>query len=197
MRLESLSLLVCCAVVTFCGCSKRQTALASRTPEALTPTAKPTTMTIDPCSLLTSEEIESVQGQPVIDTHPSSQSARGLVVSQCFFELPTAVNSITVALFQNSDRVGGAGVKEFWRATFHGSDESSHAGGEPDRLGRTEEHETKSPPEKMEELGDEAFWTANPMTNALYVLKGERFVRISVGGAGDIAAKRSKARTLA
>jgi hypothetical protein len=189
MRLEPLSLLVCCAAVTFCGCSKRQTAVATRTPEESTPAAKSSTTTIDPCSLLTSEEIGSVQGEPVKATHPTTQSARGLVVSQCFFELATAVNSITVALFKNGDRTGGGDAKEFWRSTFHGGDASSRTG--------EEKSEKKSPPEKIVGLGDEAFWAANPMTNALYVLKGERFVRISVGGAGDIATKRAKARTLA
>jgi hypothetical protein len=149
------------------------------------------------CSLLRSEEIISVQGEPVKETHPSSQIARGLVVSQCFFELPTAVNSITLALFEKADATGAAAVQEFWRATFHVADESTRSSKDSDWPGRAEEREQKSPPEKVAGLGDEAFWMANPMTNALYVLKGERFVRISVGGAGDIATKRSKARTLA
>ena len=120
-----------------------------------------------------------------------------MVVWQCFFELPTAVNSVTVALFENSEPGGGAAVKKFWQTTFHRTDESTEADEEAEREGEKEEDERKSPPQRIEGLGDDAFWTADAQTNALYILKGDRFVRISVGGAGDIATKRAKASTLA
>jgi hypothetical protein len=197
MKFGALSLFLCWTVITSSGCSKRAAPIAADHPESATPPGKSPATTSEPCLLLTSEEIESVQGQPVKDTHPSSQTARGLVVSQCFFELPTPANSITVALFEKSDKAGGAAAKEYWQTTFHGGEESTRPDDETDRPGRNEEREKKSPPEKMADIGDEAFWTANPMTNALYVLKGERFIRISVGGAGDVASKRSKATTLA
>ena len=52
-------------------------------------------------------------------------------------------------------------------------------------------------PEKVNGLGDEAFWIASRVGGALYVLKKDVFFRISVGGAGDEKAKLKKSKTLA
>jgi hypothetical protein len=49
----------------------------------------------------------------------------------------------------------------------------------------------------VEGIGDEAFWTGNRVGGALFVLKGNAYLRISVGGAGDQAAKIEKSKTLA
>jgi hypothetical protein len=46
-------------------------------------------------------------------------------------------------------------------------------------------------------VGEEAYWTGNPITGALYVLKGNSFLRISVGGSADEEARFQKAKTLA
>jgi hypothetical protein len=44
--------------------------------------------------MLTSEEIQAVQGEGLKGTKPSQRSGAGLLVAQCYFELPTATNSI-------------------------------------------------------------------------------------------------------
>ena len=46
-------------------------------------------------------------------------------------------------------------------------------------------------------LGEEAYWTGSPITGALYVLKGDAFLRISVGGEKDESVRIKKAKTLA
>jgi hypothetical protein len=46
-------------------------------------------------------------------------------------------------------------------------------------------------------VGDDAFWTGTRVGGALYVLKGESYFRISVGGASDPAQKLEKSKTLA
>jgi hypothetical protein len=46
-------------------------------------------------------------------------------------------------------------------------------------------------------VGDEAFWSASSVGGALYVLKGDRYLRISVGGAGNAETKLKKSKTLA
>ena len=45
-------------------------------------------------------------------------------------------------------------------------------------------------------LGDEAFWTGDGFVGALYVLKGESYLRISIGGGKDSSTRleRSKRR---
>ena len=60
-----------------------------------------------------------------------------------------------------------------------------------------EEEEEGAAPEKVKDLGDEAFWMASRVGGALYVLKKDVFFRISVGGAGDERTKLKKSKTLA
>jgi hypothetical protein len=181
--------------VTLIGCSKARTPVEARQPKATpgSPT-QPGKTNIDPCSLLTAEEIESVQGEPVIDTYSNNQTGRGFVVSQCYFQLHTSANSISLNVTQKSDGPDARDPKEYWQHSFHREDES----GEADRKGkRLEEEENKSPPQRIPGLGDEAFWTGSHVGSALYVLKGDVFIRISVGGSGDLASKLEKSKTLA
>lgn len=54
----------------------------------------------------------------------------------------------------------------------------------------------KSIPARIGGLGDEAFWMGNRIAGALYVLKGDAYVRVSVGGPSD-KASQTRARMLA
>lgn len=152
---------------------------------------------IDPCGLLTSQEIESVQGEPVKDSQSSSKTGGGLIVSQCYFALPTPANSISLTLTQTGEGADARDPKEFWGANFHPEKEAEESREGAESNARKEEEEKKSPPQKIDALGDEAFWTATPVGGALYVLTGHSFVRISVGGAGDVASKLQKSKKLA
>jgi len=46
-------------------------------------------------------------------------------------------------------------------------------------------------------IGDEAYWVGNPLTGALYVLRGNSFLRVSVGGVREEAARIEKSKALA
>lgn len=144
---------------------------------------------IDACNLLTSKEIESVQGEPLKETKSSGQSGAGLATSQCYFALATAANSISLTVMQKGDGSDARDPKQFWKETFH-SDKDKEKG-------RAGEGEKANAQEKIEGIGDEAFWLGNRVGGALYVLKGSNVVRISVGGAGDQAAKIDKSKKLA
>jgi hypothetical protein len=182
--------------VTLIGCSKARTPVEPEQPKATpgSPT-EPGKTNINPCSLLTSEEIESVQGEPVIDTYSNSRVGRSFVVSQCYFQLHTSANSISLTITQKGDGADARYPKEYWRHSFHPEEES----GEVDSKGKKleEEEERTLPPERVPDLGDEAFWTGSHVGSALYVLKGDVFIRISVGGSGDLANKLEKSKRLA
>ena len=62
---------------------------------------------------------------------------------------------------------------------------------------REREEEEGARPQPVPRLGDEAFWTGSHVGSALYVLKRDVFIRISVGGSGDLASKFEKSKTLA
>jgi hypothetical protein len=187
--------IVIAALVAASGCSKPQppdvTSSPSPSPSAAAvasaPTASnPSTPPADnfACTLLTTEEIQAVQGEPFKSTKPSAHTVGGMISSQCYFELPTPVNSVVLTVTRQSE--GGREPSESWRETFHR---------EPGAT-KKEEGEEKEPL-KVEGIGDEAFWTGTRVGGALYVLKGNSYIRISVGGTGDQTQKIENSKKLA
>src|SRR6266487_4679373 len=150
MRQRFLTIAGCLALA---GCSKSGTSPAP--PPEVSTNVTASNQHLDPCALLTSEEIESVQGQAIKDIQSSSKVGRGLLISQCYFALPTSANSISLTLTQKSDSPDATAPKEFWRGTFHRDHNSSEEGEGDKPAGRGEERERKSPPEKIVGLGDE------------------------------------------
>lgn len=167
-------------VLTSCSKPKKDT-----TPKPLSAPA-PTTTENDVCALLTSEDIEAVQKEGVKATKASEKSAAGLSVAQCYFQLPTASNSIVLTITRQAE--GGRDPSESWKDMFHR---------EGPREKKEEGEENEKEAQKIEGLGDEAFWTGTRVGGALFVLKGNVYLRISVGGAGDQAQKIEKSKTLA
>ena len=167
---------------------------------ALAPTAK-----VDVCGLLTTAEIQSIQGEPLKETKVSGTTENGLLVSQCFFSLPTFANSVNVVLTQKGEGNGMRDPREFWKETFDRNENEkerergSKKNREQERKADRSEEEDKegAPPKKIAGLGDEAFWQGSRVGGALYVLKGNKYIRISIGGAGDQQARINKAKALA
>ena len=162
---------------------------------------------VDPCSLLTSDEIKAVQGEAFANAMRSDRQDGDFIVGQCYYALPTSVNSVVVNVTTAKDAVGAPNPRDFWEGTF-----GKEAGEEKDQEKKREKEKPKKPeagerreeageeaakPEKVAGLGDEAFWIGSRVGGALYVLKKDLFFRISVGGAGDEKAKLNKSKTLA
>ena len=57
--------------------------------------------------------------------------------------------------------------------------------------------EQGSAPKKIEGLGDDAYWVGNRFWGILYVLKGDAFISIGLGGTDDEETKLKKSKTLA
>ena len=165
---------------------------------------------LDACSLLTSDEIRSVQGESLKETKLSGGVEGGFKRSQCFFALPTFNNSISLVVTERGDGSSARDPKEFWEETFGKADEekdrersaSSEKEREKEKLRKRnreerEEEEREVPPQKIMGLGDEAFWTGNRVGGSLYALKGNRYIRVSVGGAGTQQAKINRSKALA
>lgn len=170
------------------NCSKPTTAnLANSASPSPSPATAGATAVADnfACTLLTKEETQAIQGEAFKDTKPTQHSVAGLNVSQCYFELPTPVNSIVLSVTRKAE--GGADPSQSWREIFY-REESAR---------KKEEKEGEKEPLKVEGVRDEAFWTGNRVGGALYVLKGNCYIRISVGGAGDQAQKIENSKKLA
>ncbi len=141
---------------------------------------------LDACTLLTSEAIEKVQGEPLQEDRPSGNTNG---VAGCYFMLPTASNSISLSVVQKSTAPGARDPKEFWQDAFHKA--------KPEKKEEEGEIEKSEPPEKVADLGDEAYWIGNRVGGQLMVLKGDLYFKLSVGGANDRATRLEKSKKLA
>lgn len=225
MNAVRISALLSVLLVTGCSRSAIQQPAVVTTPSAqatssaslpavasqpATSEAVPATPGIDACALLTSEEIKAVQGEAVKETKLSGQTGGGLSTSLCFFTLPTSGNSISLVVVQKGAGADAKDPEEFWREKFHDDErdhkdrdrardfdkdrerDRDHEKGEADG-----EEEEGAPPRKVTGVGQEAYWVGSRVGGALYVLKGNAYLRISVGGPSDQVDQISKAKTLA
>lgn len=189
MRSYFLSLLAC-LLAALAGCSKSETpAPPTAQADKSSPSASPSPAgpPVDACSLLTSDEIKAVQGEAVESAQATPASEGELAVSQCFFKLPSFINSISLQVTRQGSQPGAPDAKQAWRKLFP-----------PEKL---QEHESargqkKLPPRKISGLGEEALWTGGP-TGGLFVLQGQFYIRVSVGGADDEETKIRKSTALA
>jgi hypothetical protein len=136
--------------------------------------ARPARAPRNACEVLTRTDLASVQGEAWSDARLSSRGE----TSQCFYQLPSFVNSVSLDLTRGDAR-------EIWRERFEAEEEEEG-----------EEGEKKHPPTPVRGIGDEAFWVGNHMTGSLYVLKGDAVLRVSVGGKGTEQEKIAKSKSL-
>lgn len=152
---------------------------------------------IDVCKLLTPVDIEGVQGTHVEELKPSAQPSGGLLMSQCLLRTSAPAKSVSIALAVSSTQ----SPKDFWRKQFHSgrNNEKSSQTSPPERKqGKAaEDEEEGSKPRAISGLGDEAFWVGGPITGALYVLRGDSFIRISLGGVRAVPERIEKSVRLA
>jgi hypothetical protein len=217
MRFDLLTLLLS-STLAIAGCSKTAPQPSASGPQAAMETASsPTTSAtpvsdptpdaataakprVDACALLSSKEVESVQGEAIKETKLSGQSAGGYSMSQCFFTLPTFTNSISLLVAQKGEGAGAKDPKEFWRDTFHenkAGEREKERERERDKKKAEQEEEEGTPPQKVTGIGDEAYWTGSRVGGALYVLKGNSYIRLSIGGAANQATRIKKSKALA
>jgi len=155
----------------------------------------------DACSLVSKEEVGSVQEVPVNETKSSEHSDGVFRVSQCFYTAAEFSKSVSLALIQKDpNQRDKRSPKDFWKEKF-----GPYNAKEKERDGKTEKAETKTreekeegiPPKKVSGLGDDAYWVSNRFGGILYVLKGDAFISISLGGTNDEATKIKKSKALA
>jgi len=157
--------------------------------------------TVDACALLTSAEVEAIQGERVEETKPTVQPGGGLLATQCLFRTPTLSKSVSLSLTA-SDPVHPVAMtaRQLWQKQFHSleleGDEESAEGKNVKKLEPERERESRKP-RPVRGLGEEAYWVAGPVASALYVLKGEMFLRISVGSTGQESERMEKSKALA
>jgi hypothetical protein len=156
---------------------------------------------IGACGLITNEEAQAIQGSPIKDAKASEQSDGSFRVAQCFYSAETFNKSVSLAVTQSDPASPKArNPKDFWKETFgrYEGEAKEEKGDEEKKKSLREEDEEKGrPPKKIAGIGDAAYWTANRMGGALYVLKNDVFIRISVGGPESEEAQINRCKALA
>jgi hypothetical protein len=144
----------------------------------------------DPCALLRPAEIEAVQGEKPVDAKSDRPQRGEFEAWQCFYTLPTFAKSISLEVTRkDTSRPDAASPRAHWQTMFH---ETEGSAGEGEEAG-----EASGPPVPVDGVGDEAFWSGNGVVGALYVLKGDAYLRLSIGGSEDDSEKLQKSKTLA
>lgn len=173
---------------TLSGCSKREPAEATaggRDEIAAEPQAPTGSAAFDVCKLLSNDEIAAVQGEAPASAQLLGESAGQLTVSQCNFLLPAGSNSLAVRVVERGKGPNARNPRDVWQETFHRPP--------PDAANArfTRQHQ------KVEGVGEEAFWLGNAKSGGLHVLTGDRYIRINVGGQEEVPAKIAKSSKLA
>jgi len=201
MRWYVLVLLSCSLIAVSAGCKKDEA-----TQRASSAKQESNRAEFDVCALITKQEIEAIQRSPIKETKSSVRSDAGFRVSQCFYTAEDFSKSVSLAVTQRDPTSSGErSVKDFWNESFgRFSDEGkeSNAGKEErERLReqprREGEEKAFIPPKKVDGIGDDAFWSPNPVGGAIYVLKKDVFIRISIGGHDNEEGKLDKSKALA
>src|SRR5438552_8934904 len=155
--------------------------------------------TVYACALLTPAEIEAIQGERVEETKSTVRPSGGLFATQCLFRTPTLNKSVSLFLTA-SDPLHPVPLtaRQLWQKQiqFDEVDEEPVAGENKKKLDPERKRESREP-RPMRGIGEEAYWLASRVASALYVLKGEMFLRISVGSAGQESERMEKSKALA
>lgn len=223
MRLKTLALLLCPLLFApACGArgggtlpAQTPTPSVSQTPAANMTDAVPKSVT---CALLSGADIRGVQGEEVEDAQGSEHLAGGLVISQCFYRLPTFNKSVSLEVVRAGTEAPPNAVKEYWRQKFR-RDADEERGRERERREREREKELEQEKangqvregghhereregeeetrtERVAGIADEAYWSGGERSGALFVLRKDTVISVSIGDAEEQAARIKKARAL-
>lgn len=191
------------------NCRSTETATSTNS-AANKPTAQPSAASatsvkarLDACTLLSSDDIKAVQAEAPTQAQRSDRAERGYLIAQCYYALPTSANSIVLNVTTRGEGDAGSDPRGFWNQTFAANktnDRERESNRNRSREAETrdsDEEKAEAAPEKVPGLGDDAYWIASRVGGALYVLKKDKFFRISVGGADDAKTKLKKSKMLA
>ena len=143
----------------------------------------------DPCKLLTISDVEQAQGNVYLDTAKSVKTSGGVTVSQCYYRLAEASRSVTLELTRAASPHK---THELWEKQFESKEKESK---EKEKKGEEGENETRGV--EVKGIGEDAIWTGNRVSGALYVLTKDLILRISLGGIGTQELKVERAKMLA
>jgi hypothetical protein len=148
---------------------------------------------LDPCALITAEEIKAVQGEAVRDVKGSRRTDTAFAVADCFYTTPTYTKSVSLEVTQRGS--SGVSVREFWKTSFERAEQKREKKNE--RRKKQGRAQAGPPARPVEGIGDEAYWVSTNANSTLYAFKNDSLLRISIGGPQPEAERMRKIKDLA
>jgi hypothetical protein len=112
------------------------------------------------------------------------------------FRTSTPNRSVSVQLFvRDPEASSSLTPREYWQKQFGAIESGKKAKELPASESQETEEQSESRP--IAGVGEQAWWTGNPIAGALYVLQGDRFLRISVGGVREEKTRIERSKALA
>jgi hypothetical protein len=138
-----------------------------------------------PCDLIGRDAVARIESAPVVSTKESAGRSADVDRRSCFYQ--TDPFSKSVNLEWSRDAIPG-GARRRWGEIFHAPAKEAEEGRGKERL---------PSPKPVAKVGEEAFWIPSRFGGAFFVLSGDSFVRVSLGGPGSEEERRDHARALA
>jgi len=135
------------------------------------------------CQVLSARDVAAVQGARFKSTKLKESATKKMQVSQCLYALPRLSDSVSVDVMRGDTR-------GFWKKHFANVRDEQLASTKP-------RPEREAHAVRVAGVGDAAVWSGNRLAGALYVMKGETIVRVSVGGDATQEQKIERAKKLA
>jgi hypothetical protein len=136
---------------------------------------------VDACKLLKKEEIRELQGERVKQMTGSDRINGPFLVTQCFYAVESFTKSVSLEVTRSAPGQPADRLNDFWREKFQ----------------EAKDKKKSDKPKLVPDIGDQAFWTGNAIAGALYVLKKNTYLRISLGGQEEESVKIRKSSELA
>ena len=200
-------LLLLLFVVTCAGCRKAQQTAAGQASSPVQQKVLQQTGTANPkiaaCKLITIEEVGAIQGAKITDTKSSAGWSGNLLMSQCYYAAMEPNKSVSLAVIEKDPQSTESDPRRFWAQTLSPFKEAARGEDEPREKNENsggearQEQERKIPRKEIDGVGEAAFWNGNRFGGALYVLKNDVIVRVSVGGPDDQETNLEKSKALA
>lgn len=171
------------------SCSRREPATPSAEAQP-TPSATaiapddpaPVPPQIDACALISDEELEAITGARVESRKSNVNVSNGLRVAQCYVQMPTAADSVAFAIYQKAE-VNGPNPRSVWAQTYGRNFEQEQEREEESGEESNREEKNFARPEELPGLGEKAFAVPQRFGVTIYLLSGNNFLRLSIGGA--------------
>jgi hypothetical protein len=140
------------------------------------------------CKALPTVELERAQKAKLLVVKPLERDNGKLTTASCYFRMDPDSQSVSLEIMSRS-KGDSIDPREFWESHFNEASEQK------EQVNDLKEH--RHPPEKIDHLGDEAYWVDTGRDGALYVLNAGKIIRLSLGGKTPQAEKKQHAVRLA